>query len=77
MEFELRIVVEKVAISTQKVVERNTRKPMISKLPESILELGLRHTEQISLLSKIQNSVLAEQELVRKSQRLVLNVEPS
>jgi len=29
--------------------------------PESILDLGLRHSEQISLLEKIQNSILAEQ----------------
>ena len=70
MEFELRIVVEKVAISTQKVVERNTLKTYDIQAPESILELGLRHTEQISLLSKIQNSVLAEQcKLVRKESK--------
>lgn len=31
------------------------------KTPESVLELGLRHEEQISLLEKVQNSVLAEQ----------------
>jgi hypothetical protein len=31
------------------------------KAPESILELGLRHEEQISLLEKVQNSVLAAQ----------------
>ncbi len=38
MEFELRIVVEKVAISTQKVVERNTLKTYDIQAPESILE---------------------------------------
>ena len=31
------------------------------KAPESILELGLRHAEQISLLEKVQNSILAAQ----------------
>lgn len=70
MEFELRIVVEKVAISTQEVVERNTLKTYDIEVPESILELGLRHTEQISLLSKVQNSVLAEQcKLIRKNEK--------
>ena len=70
MEFELRIVVEKVAISTQEVVEHNTLKTYDIEVPQSILELGLRHTEQISLLSKVQNSVLAEQcKLIRKEQK--------
>jgi hypothetical protein len=31
------------------------------KAPESILELGLGHEEQLSLLEKVQNSVLAAQ----------------
>ena len=70
MEFELRIVAEKVAISTQEVVERNTLKVYDVEAPQSIIELGLRHTEQISLLSKVQNSVLAEQsKLIRKDQK--------
>ena len=61
MEYELRVIVEKVAISTQKVVKRDTLKVYDIKSPDSILELGLRHQEQISLLSKVQNSLLAEQ----------------
>lgn len=61
MDFELRIVVEKVSVSTQEVVQRNTVKVYDVTPPESILDLGLRHSEQISLLEKIQNSVLAEQ----------------
>jgi len=70
MEFELRIVVEKVSISTQEVVERNTLKTYDIEAPPSILELGLRHSEQISLLSKVQNSVLAEQcKLLRKDEK--------
>lgn len=74
MEFELRIVVEKVAISTQEVVERNTLKTYDIEAPQSILELGLRHAEQISLLSKVQNSVLAEQcKLIRKDQKTCPN----
>lgn len=54
-------MVEKVAVSSQKVVKRDTLKVYGVKAPESILELGLRHKEQISLLEKVQNSILAEQ----------------
>jgi hypothetical protein len=61
MEYELRVVVEKVAVSTQEVVKRDTLKIYEIQCPASILELGLRHTEQISLLSKLQNALLAEQ----------------
>ena len=61
MEYELRITVEKVVISTQDVVKRDTIKVYDIKSPHSILELGLRHEEQISLLEKVQNSLLAEQ----------------
>lgn len=61
MEFELRVVVEKVAVSTQEVIHRDTVKVYDVTPPESILGLGLRHSEQISLLEKIQNSILAEQ----------------
>jgi hypothetical protein len=61
VEYELRIVVEKVSVSSQKVVKRDTLKVYDVKAPASILELGLRHEEQISLLSKVQNSILAEQ----------------
>jgi len=55
-DFELRVVVEKVAVSTQEfsVIQSCLR----CHPPESILDLGLRHSEQISLLEKIQNSVL-------------------
>lgn len=61
MDFELRVVVEKVAVNTQEVIQRNTVKVYNVTPPESILDLGLRHAEQISLLEKIQNAVLAEQ----------------
>lgn len=57
MDFELRVVVEKVAVSTQEVIQRDTVKVYDVIQPESILDLGLRHSEQISLLEKIQNSV--------------------
>jgi hypothetical protein len=61
LDYELRIVVEKVSVSSQEVVNRDTLKVYDVKAPESILELGLRHEEQISLLEKVQNSVLAVQ----------------
>ena len=61
MEYELRVVVEKVLVSTQEVVKRDTLKTYDVKPPESILELGLRHAEQISLLGKVQDAILAVQ----------------
>jgi hypothetical protein len=61
VDYELRIVVEKVSVSSQEVVQRDTLKVYDVKAPDSILELGLRHEEQISLLEKVQNSVLAAQ----------------
>ena len=64
MEYELRVIVEKVAVSSQEVVKRDTLKIYDVKRPESILDLGLRHTEQISLLEKVQNAVLAEQSVL-------------
>lgn len=61
MDYELRVIVEKVSISSQEVVKRDTVKIYDVNSPASILELGLRHSEQISLLAKIQNAILAEQ----------------
>ena len=61
MDYELRLVVEKVSVATQEVVKRDTIKVYDVTAPASIMELGLRHEEQISLISKVQNAVLAEQ----------------
>lgn len=63
-EYELRIIVEKVAVSSQEVVKRDTLKIYDVKRPESILDLRLRHAEQISLLEKVQNALLAEQSIL-------------
>ena len=52
MDYELRIIVEKVAVSSQEVVKRDTIKIYDIQRPESIVDLGLRHAEQISLLEK-------------------------
>ena len=64
MDYELRIIVEKVAVSSQEVVKRDTIKIHDIQHPESIVDLGLRHAEQISLLEKVQNAVLAEQSVL-------------
>jgi len=61
MDYEFRVVVEKVAVASQKVIKRDTLKIYDIKQPQSILDLGLRHEAQISLLSKVQNALLVEQ----------------
>jgi hypothetical protein len=61
MEYALRVIVEKVAVSSQEVVQRNTITTYEIKTPPSIMDLGLRHAEQIALLEKIQNVLLQEQ----------------
>ena len=61
MDHEFRVIVEKVSVASQKVVKRDTLKIYDIHKPESILDLGLRHQEQISLLEKVQNALLAEQ----------------
>ena len=56
-EYEFRVIVEKVSVASQKVVKRDTLKIYDIKPPTSILELGLRHEEQIALLSKVQSTL--------------------
>ena len=50
-----------VSVSSQKVVRRDIIKIYDVERPKSIVDLGLRHAEQIALLEKVQNVVLAEQ----------------
>jgi hypothetical protein len=64
MDYEICIVVEKVAVSSQEVVKRDTITSYVLQCPTSILELGLRHGEQISLLEKIQALLLTEQSVL-------------
>ena len=64
MTYEFRIVVEKVSVASQTVVKRDTIKIYDIIEPKSILDLGLRHEEQISILAKIQNALLAEQSVL-------------
>jgi hypothetical protein len=67
MDYELRIVVEKVAIHSQEVIKRDTLTSYALQRPTSIIELGLRHAEQISLLEKVQNILLKEQSVLLDS----------
>ncbi len=64
MDYEFRVVVEKVSVASQKVVHRDTVKIYDINQPNSVLDLGLRHEEQISLLAKVQNSLLTEQSVL-------------
>ncbi len=50
-----------VSVSSQAVVKRDIVKIYDIRPPKSILDLGLRYEEQISLLTKVQNGLLAEQ----------------
>ena len=61
MDYEFRVIVEKVSVTSQEVVKRDTVKIYDIQQPKSILDLGLRHEAQISLLGKVQNALLAEQ----------------
>jgi hypothetical protein len=47
VEYELRVIVEKVAVNSQEVVKRETIKTYAITTPASIMDLGLRHAEQI------------------------------
>ena len=61
VEYELRVIVEKVAVKSQEVVKRETLKTYEITTPASIMDLGLRHAEQISLLEKMQQGLVEEQ----------------
>ena len=61
MDYQLRIVVEKVSLKTQKVIQKETLELYDVMKPQSILDLGSRHTQQIELLQKIQEALIAEQ----------------
>ena len=71
MDCELRILVEKVAVSSREVVKRDTIEIYDTQRPESIVDLGLRHAEQISLLEKVQNAVLVEPSVLIDSGAIV------
>ncbi len=60
--YALRIIVEKIEIeSDNKVVDRDTLTTIDINKPDNIIDLGLRHSEQINLMQKIQDKVLSGQ----------------
>src|SRR5690349_1793132 len=61
MDYEWHIIVEQVASSSHEVIKRDTITSYALQCPPSIIELGLRHAEQIALREKVQNRILAEQ----------------
>jgi hypothetical protein len=61
VEYTLHVIVEKVAVKSQEVVQRDTITTYEIKPPTSIVDLGLRHAAQIALLEKIQHVLLQEQ----------------
>ena len=67
MDYELRIVVEKVAISSQEVIKRDPITSYAVQCPTSIGELDLRYIEHIDLLRKVQDILLAAQSLLLNS----------
>jgi len=65
MDYELRIVVEKGALSSQEVIKRDTIISYALQCPTSIVELGLRHAEQLALLEKVQKYRIVSLEWVQ------------
>ena len=61
MECKLRIVIEKVDLKTNKVIDRSTIDSFEIHKPEKIIDVGLRHKTQIDLLKRIQQKVVDEQ----------------
>lgn len=61
MDYQLRVVVEKVSLKTHEVMQKETLVVYDVVIPESILDLGLRHTQQMELLQKIQEALIQEQ----------------
>lgn len=61
MECKLRIVVEKIDPQTNKIIEKTTIDSIDINKPEKIIDVGLRHFQQIDLLKKIQQKCIDEQ----------------
>lgn len=61
MDYEFRVVALKVAVASQAVIKRDIVTICDIRPPKSILALGFSHQEQISLLTKVQSVLLAEQ----------------
>lgn len=65
--YGLRLVVEKIDLKNgNTVINRDELSTIAIKNPNSILEFGLRHSEQIEFLKKLQDKVLSEQSVFIK-----------
>jgi RNA polymerase subunit RPABC4/transcription elongation factor Spt4 len=61
MVYKLRVVVEKVDPKTNKVIEKMSVDSFDIRRPEKIIDVGLRHIQQIDLLKRIQQKYIDEQ----------------
>lgn len=61
MQCKLRVVVEKIDPHTHKIIERTTIDSFDIHKPKKIMDVGLRHIQQIGLLKKIQQKCIDEQ----------------
>ena len=64
MDYKLRIIIEKVDCKTNAVVEKKAIAEYKINSPKKIIDLGMRHKEQISLLKNIQQYMLNEQSIL-------------
>lgn len=66
--YGLRLVVEKVDLTNgNKIINREELSTIEIKNPQTILEFGLRHSEQIEFLKQLQDKVLSEQSVFIKT----------
>lgn len=61
MACKLRIVIEKIDLESNKIIEKTTVDSFEIRKPEKIMDVGLRHVEQIAILRKIQQKCIDEQ----------------
>jgi hypothetical protein len=66
--YALRLVVEKIDLKNENsIIKRDELSTIEIKNPNTILELGLRHSEQIEFLKRLQDKVLSEQSVFLKT----------
>lgn len=68
MNCKLRIVIEKIDLQTNKVIDKSTVDSFEIHKPEKIIDVGLRHKTQIELLKRIQQKVIDEQYAIVEDQ---------
>lgn len=66
--YGLRFVVEKIDLTNEnKIINRDELSTIETTNPQTILKFGLRHSEQIEFLKKLQDNVLSEQSVFIKT----------